>query len=185
MKNSIHIFIIMGVSGSGKSTVGNLISLELGMPFIEGDNLHPSPNIEKMTAGIPLDDSDRKPWLQSIKESLKQVISFPSTHRGGGILVTCSALKLKYRNYLRKINLDEECSFSIKVWFIYLKGSRELLEKRLIQRQDHFMKVNLLKSQFEALEEPNEELEDGIIIIEIGDKDTKNEIIDKIKFVIK
>ncbi|CAG8449811.1 1914_t:CDS:2 [Diversispora eburnea] len=179
----------MGVSGSGKSTIGNIISLEKGMPFIEGDNLHPLSNIEKMTAGIPLNDSDRKPWLQSIKESLKQVISFPSTNQvGGGILVTCSALKLEYRNYLRKLSLDEECNVSIKVWFIYLKGSRELIEKRLIQRQDHFMKVNLLKSQFEALEEPNEELEDEIIIVEIDDKDlnkVKNEIIDKIKLVIK
>lgn len=158
------------------------------MPFIEGDDLHPSSNIEKMVAGIPLDDSDRKPWLQSIKESLKQVILTSTTFQErGGILVTCSALKLGYRNYLRKIPLEIN-DVNVKVWFIYLKGSKELLEKRLNRRQGHFMKVNLLKSQFDTLEEPNEELEDGIICVGIDDKDlvkVKNEVIDEINFVIR
>ncbi|WP_107667392.1 gluconokinase [Cyanothece sp. BG0011] len=137
------IYLIMGVSGSGKSTIGKALSQELGYAFYDADDFHPPENIAKMSQGIPLNDSDRLPWLLAIKSLINE-------HNNA--VITCSALKQSYRDLL------EENTTNI-IW-IYLKGSYETFLKRLQQRSEHFMKENMLISQFETLEEP----ENAIII---------------------
>ena len=136
-----RFFIIMGVSGSGKTEVGRSLAQYLGWDFYDADDFHPPANISKMAAGVPLDDSDRAPWLASLHEliatSLKQ--SQP------GVLA-CSALKERYRQQLLADNDD--------VQLVYLKGSYELIWSRMSGRKDHYMKPHMLRSQFEALEEP-------------------------------
>ena len=126
----------MGVSGSGKSTVGFALAQRLRVPFVDADTLHTPANIAKMAAGEPLDDADRYPWLQKVGEWL-------ADHRGGGV-VSCSALKRKYRDQLR-----EHCP---RVEFLHLTGTPELINQRMSARTGHFMPPALLRSQFEALE---------------------------------
>jgi carbohydrate kinase (thermoresistant glucokinase family) len=126
----------MGVSGSGKSTAGAALAQRLRVPFVDADALHPPANIAKMTAGEPLDDGDRYPWLEKVGERL-------AGHRDGGV-VSCSALKRKYRDQLRA-----HCP---GVEFLYLSGSPELIAARLAARPGHFMPAALLQSQLDALE---------------------------------
>jgi gluconokinase len=126
----------MGVSGSGKSTVGSALAQRLRVPFVDADTLHPPHNITKMSAGEPLTDEDRYPWLE-------QVGLWLSGHRSGGV-VSCSALKRKYRDQLRR-----HCA---SVEFLYLGGSPELINSRLADRPGHFMPTALLRSQLDALE---------------------------------
>ena len=128
--------VVMGVSGSGKSTVGAALAQRLRVPFVDADSLHPPANIAKMTAGEPLNDDDRYPWLDKVGEWL-------AGHRDGGV-VSCSALKRKYRAQLR--------SHCPRVEFLYLSGSPELISSRLAVRSGHFMPATLLRSQFDALE---------------------------------
>lgn len=134
------VVFVMGVSGSGKSTVGRLLSRELKVPFFDGDDYHPKANIEKMAAGIPLNDQDRYSWLLSLNDLAKK------QHQGA--IIATSALKESYRKML-----SEELEPS-KIRWVYLKGSLELIEKRLESRQHHFMPKGLLQSQFDTLEEP-------------------------------
>jgi gluconokinase len=131
--------VIMGVSGSGKSTVGALLGRRLGVPFIDGDDLHPAANKEKMRAGIPLDDDDRRPWLQEIGHTL----AAPQEDRQG-VIVACSALKRRYRDLLREHAPD--------VVFLHLQGSVDTLAARMAARNHEFMPATLLASQLEALE---------------------------------
>ncbi|MBI5712566.1 MAG: gluconokinase [Chloroflexi bacterium] len=133
--------IVMGVSGVGKTTIGTALAKDLGWSFADADELHPPANIEKMSRGIPLNDDDRQPWLQAIRAYMIERMS-----RGESGVVTCSALKQKYRNVLQ---------VNDQVKFVYLKGDYDLILKRM-QARNHFMKPEMLKSQFEALEEPNE-----------------------------
>jgi gluconokinase len=126
----------MGVSGSGKSTVGAALAQRLAVPFVDADVLHPPVNIAKMAAGEPLNDDDRYPWLEIVGEWL-------AGHRNGGV-ASCSALKRKYRGQLR--------AHSPRVEFLYLTGSPELIAGRLAARSGHFMPATLLRSQFDALE---------------------------------
>ncbi len=126
----------MGVSGSGKSTVGVALAQRLRVPFVDADALHPPANIAKMTAGEPLDDGDRYPWLEKVGEWL-------AGHRDGGV-VSCSALKRRYRDQLRA-----HCP---GVEFLCLSGSPELIAARLAARPGHFMPAALLQSQLDALE---------------------------------
>lgn len=126
----------MGVSGSGKSTVGMKLAHRLGVPFVDADALHPPANIAKMASGEPLDDDDRRPWLDQVGEWL-------AGHRGGGV-VSCSALKRAYRDQLRA-----HCP---QVRFLHLAGSPALIGVRLAARTGHFMPAALLRSQFDALE---------------------------------
>jgi gluconokinase len=126
----------MGVSGSGKSTVGAALARRLRVPFVDADALHPPANIAKMTAGEPLDDGDRYPWLQKVGEWL-------AGHRDGGV-ASCSALKRRYRNQLR--------AYCPGVEFLCLSGSPELIAARLAARPGHFMPAALLQSQLDALE---------------------------------
>lgn len=134
-------FVFMGVSGCGKTTLGTLWAQEIGLEFFDGDDFHPRENIEKMTSGIPLQDSDREGWLNRLNALVRG-----SLDRGGCVLA-CSALKESYRNRLGN-GLDR------RITFIYLKGSRECIKIRLEQRTGHYMPATLLESQFDALEEP-------------------------------
>jgi gluconokinase len=133
--------IVMGVSGAGKSTVGERLALRLERAFIEGDSLHPPQNVEKMTHGIPLADADRIPWLNAIAA---RIDAARAAH--APLVITCSALKRTYRARLTGGRND--------VGFVYLKGSKELIARRLAVRPGHFMPPQLLDSQFAALEEP-------------------------------
>ncbi|MGH2412451.1 MAG: gluconokinase [Microcystaceae cyanobacterium] len=141
------ICIIMGVAGSGKSTIGSLLSQRTGWPFYDGDRFHPPTNIEKMRLGIPLNDAERYPWLMALRNLIHQVLS----HHGHAI-IACSALKADYRNFLQAEHQD--------ICWVYLKGDYSQILERLQQRQEHFMKAELLRSQFDALEEP----EDALIV---------------------
>jgi gluconokinase len=133
------IAVVMGVSGTGKSTVGSLLAHELGWPMAEGDDFHSAANVAKMHAGHPLTDADRLPWLQAIAAWIGV-----READGGGAVVTCSALKRSYRDLLRAGHPD--------VRFICLIASRELLESRLDHRVGHFMPASLLDSQLDTLE---------------------------------
>ena len=134
--------VVMGVSGAGKSTVGKLIAAQLNCPFRDADSFHPAENIAKMSSGQPLNDEDRWPWLRAIAAWIAE-------HRAAGTacVVTCSALKRVYRDILT----DHQRS---DVRLAYLKGDFDLIAARLGARKGHFMPPALLKSQFDALEEP-------------------------------
>jgi gluconokinase len=134
------IVVIMGVAGSGKSTVGQLLATALHCKFLDGDSLHPPGNIEKMTHGIPLTDADRAPWLDAIHARIVE-----SFQRGELLVVACSALKQRYRN-----TLDS----GVTITWVYLKGDYALIRERLQHRQHHFLKAQMLASQFADLEEP-------------------------------
>jgi gluconokinase len=139
--------VVMGVSGSGKSTVGAALAQRLRVPFRDADDFHPPANIAKMTAGQPLDDDDRYPWLEAIGEWL-------ADHPDGGVM-SCSALKRKYRDQLRRHCADVE--------FLHLSGSPEVIGRRQASRPGHFMPASLLASQFQTLE-PLEPDEGGVTI---------------------
>lgn len=133
------IYVIMGVSGSGKSTIGHKISEYFGFPFFDGDDFHPETNIKKMSSGLQLNDDDREPWLKAINQHM--------VRQNNTTIYACSALKKKYRIALSK-NLEH-------IKFIYLKGDFDLIYARVGQRKDHFMPPELLQSQFNNLEEPS------------------------------
>lgn len=133
------ILVVMGVSGSGKSTIAAELATRLGWPFQEGDELHPAANVAKMAAGEPLDDADRAPWLERIAAWIDERAS-----RGEPGIVTCSALRRRYRDVLR----------SERVVFVNLEAPRALLESRVAERPGHFMPAALLGSQVDALEPP-------------------------------
>lgn len=134
------VVIVMGVSGAGKTLIGQKLALHLSVPFYDADNFHPADNILKMHNGMPLTDRDREPWLKSLGENIQE------WNRGQGAVLACSALKKIYRDQLR--------SASKEVVFVYLKGVKSLIAERLELRKGHFFDSSLLDSQFEALEEP-------------------------------
>jgi len=138
--------VVMGVSGSGKSTVGAALAQRLRVPYGDADDFHPPANIEKMSAGRPLDDDDRRPWLEAIGRWLQE-------HDAG--VVTCSALKRSYRDLLRESRPD--------VVFVHLHGDREVIARRQATRPGHFMPAALLDSQFDTLE-PLEDDERGYVV---------------------
>ncbi|EDQ89941.1 uncharacterized protein MONBRDRAFT_18849 [Monosiga brevicollis MX1] len=139
------VVVVMGVSGSGKSTVGIRLAEALHVTFVDGDHLHPAANVAKMQAGQPLTDEDRIPWLQAINQRLT------AAHVDGtGLVVACSALRRAYREMLRT-------GLAENLVFVYLEGSPELIGSRVKQRVGHFMPVKLLDSQFATLEPPTGE----------------------------
>jgi gluconokinase len=138
------IVVLMGVTGTGKSTVGKLLASQFGWTFVEGDDFHPKTNVEKMRQGIPLNDEDRKPWLDAIRHRLEQ-----ASQRGENVVLACSALKHSYQHYLA--GYDPEA-----VRFVYLFGSPEMIQQRLANRTGHFMNPALLASQFGDLEPPED-----------------------------
>ncbi len=135
------VVVVMGVSGSGKTTVAAMLAGALHCPFLEGDELHPPANVEKMRSGTPLSDADRLPWLRKIAE---RIDGWRDRQESG--VVTCSALKRTYRDIL----IGDRPG----VRLVYLKGSRDLIQRRMAARHEHFMPVALLDSQFATLEEP-------------------------------
>ena len=135
------ILVVMGVSGSGKTTVAEMLAEALGVGFLEGDELHPRSNVEKMRNGTPLTDADRLPWLQAIARRIDDWRA-----RGEAGVVTCSALKRSYRDILIGDRPD--------VRLVYLRGSHALIHERMAARHEHFMPLGLLDSQFATLQEP-------------------------------
>ncbi|MBO8133279.1 gluconokinase [Dickeya fangzhongdai] len=146
--------ILMGVSGSGKSSVGARLAREINAKFIDGDDLHPRANIQKMASGQPLNDDDRAPWLERLNDAAYSLL-----HKNETGIIVCSALKKRYRDRLREGNDG--------MVFLYLKGSFEVILQRHQARAGHFMPTGLLQSQFDALEEPGE-TETDVITVDIN-----------------
>jgi gluconokinase len=139
------VIVVMGVTGSGKTTIGQKLSAELGWKYYDADDFHPRANVEKMRAGIPLDDADRIPWLETLSDLIRNCLG-----RGEDAVLACSALKKSYREYLL---IDE------RVKLIHLQGDYALIQKRLGGRSGHFMNPALLDSQFATLEEPEQDVQ--------------------------
>ena len=139
--NLPSVIVVMGVSGTGKTTVGVCLTAHLGWEFIEGDRLHPPANVAKMTSGQPLDDADRAPWLAAVAQAIDDCRS-----RGRHAVLACSALKKSYRRIIIGDRPD--------VRLVYLEGSRARIAERLAARRGHFMPASLLDSQFASLEPP-------------------------------
>lgn len=137
--------IVMGVAGSGKTSVGKELAARLGWDFFDADGFHPPGNVAKMAAGIPLEDGDRAPWLDALHDLLARTL-----RAGRHPVLACSALKQQYRDMLLKGNPG--------IRLVYLQGSYELILSRMTDRTDHYMKPGMLRSQYEALEEPQDAL---------------------------
>ncbi|KAF1936310.1 carbohydrate kinase [Clathrospora elynae] len=146
-----HILIVTGPAGCGKSTVARYLADRYGFDYIEGDEFHPQANIDKMAAGIPLDDIDRWDWLILLRDEALNALKNGSK----GVVVTCSALKKKYRDVIRTARLYDEDP-NANIHFVYLRADKQTLLARVRARQGHYMKDAMVESQFAALEEPDE-----------------------------
>lgn len=138
----------MGVSGSGKSTIGKTLAQKLNIPFADADDFHPTANVEKMAGGAALTDVDRQPWLENLADLLAK-------HQEEGLVLACSALKASYREILN-------AKIPVPATIVFLSGSFELIYQRMQSRKDHFMPPALLQSQFRTLEEPEHAIEVSI-----------------------
>lgn len=147
-------FILMGVSSTGKTSVGTAVAQRLNMKLIDGDDLHPRANIVKMAQGTPLNDDDRAPWLERINDA-----AFSLCQKNERGIIVCSALKKKYRDKIRENN--------DRLYFLFLHGEFDLVLERMKQRKGHYMKAEMLKSQLATLEIPQAE-EDDVIFIDIN-----------------
>lgn len=181
------------MSGTGKSTLGSALADALRMPYVEGDDLHPQANVDKMAAGTPLSDADREPWLELVRTTAEQKIvqaqalagrdasgeraRVPRCH---GVVVTCSALKRYYRDILRgalrpvsdeagtlPAHLEPASPGPLPTYFVFIDGERELLMERMKKRSRHFMKASMLDSQLSTLERPMDE--EGVVVVSIED----------------
>ncbi len=152
----LPVLVVMGVSGCGKSTVAGIVAGQLGWDLEEGDDLHPDANVAKMAAGTPLTDEDRWPWLDRVAGWIRE-----HTDAGRPGVITCSALRKVYRDRLRG-----DSSTSENVIFVHLAGTREILQRRISARHDHFMPAGLLDSQLDTLEplEPDE----NALVVDVG-----------------
>lgn len=167
--------VVMGVSGTGKSTLGAALAEALCLPFVDGDDLHPPPNIAKMSRGIPLTDDDRHPWLDSIRKTAVARIHaaiesgpLPDQGHRTGLIVACSALKKAYREILRgrdpcSSGSVDPAELAVSTYFVFLKGNKDTLMERMQQRTGHFMKAQMLESQLATLECPDGE--PGIVTV--------------------
>lgn len=171
------------MSGTGKSTLGSALASELGLPYIEGDDLHPQANVEKMSNGIPLNDADREPWLDLIRTTAESHLveqrskSIPGDgKRMHGVVVTCSALKRYYREIIRgrlkpnesntlPTHLQSQPAEVFPTYFVFIDGPREVLYERMEKRPGHFFKASMLDSQLATLEKPTGE--EGVIVVSL------------------
>ncbi|KAH9948936.1 P-loop containing nucleoside triphosphate hydrolase protein [Amylocystis lapponica] len=181
------LIIVMGVAGTGKTTLARALSTALGFPYIEGDELHPPANIAKMAAGHPLTDADREPWLALLRTAAEHLVAeqhaaaehhpapgapAPAPYRPG-VLVTCSALRHYYRDILRGTHgaAGPDAPLwtgpALQTCFVFIRGTRALLLERVAQRQGHYMKANMVDSQLATLEDP--EGEEGVVVVDMQD----------------
>ncbi|KAF7321917.1 hypothetical protein MKEN_00713900 [Mycena kentingensis (nom. inval.)] len=186
--------VVMGVSGTGKSTLGAALALALGLPFVDGDDLHPRSNVEKMARGEPLNDGDRLPWLRRVRATAEGMVGLgvgggegsekaeAATNAGGtdtdralvvdrrGVVIACSALKRVYRDVLRGADADADTDApnKLKTYFVFIEGERDFLLERMTQRKGHFMKANMLDSQLATLEHPG--AEEGVLVVSVHDE---------------
>lgn len=160
VQSDSHIWIITGPAGCGKSTVAQHLATSLDLPYIEGDEFHPPANIAKMASGEPLTDADRWDWLIALRERAVSCLSSGAP----GVVVTCSALKEKYRDVIRIASYNNR---PVRVHFVYLRATEEVLLKRVHARQGHYMKDSMVKSQFMDLEEPKES-ETDCLMVDVG-----------------
>jgi gluconokinase len=161
------IVIVFGVSGAGKTTIGQLLAAELGWKFYEADDFHSPANIDKMRAGMPLTDDDRWPWLESLRSLIERCLA-----ANENAVLACSALKKTYRQHLR---------VSEQVKFVYLRGGHKQVARQIRRRHGHFMNPKLLQDQFATLEEPDPSEES--IVTELGG--TPQELVDEIKNALR
>ncbi|KAJ6500204.1 P-loop containing nucleoside triphosphate hydrolase protein [Mycena vitilis] len=174
--------VVMGVSGTGKSTLGAALAAALHMPYIDGDDLHPRANVEKMSAGQPLTDADREPWLRVIRSTAERVAdeqqrakndtdydnSGNNTPETPGVVIACSALKRAYRDILRGGDAKSKSgAVVLPTYFVFIDGSREVLLERMHKRSGHFMKASMLDSQLSTLENPAGE--QGVVVVSVED----------------
>jgi len=191
--------LAQGVSGTGKSTLGMALGQALAMPFVEGDDLHPKANVEKMSSGQPLNDADREPWLELIRRTAIRKIEEQQQlqmeeGRVKGVVISCSALKKYYRNILRGkqkhsttipfhstdiegADLCSDIDILLPTYFVFIDGTRELLMERMENRPGHFMKASMLDSQLNTLERPVGE--EGVIVV--SQHDSTEEQVRKVK----
>jgi len=141
--------ILMGVSGSGKTTIGQALSSALGWPLYDGDDYHSPENVKKMSLGIPLSDEDRLHWLETLSHLLNE-----NYHRGENLVLACSALKRIYRDQLRSNHANLN--------FVYLEGDIDMIRQRMLAREEHYMEPGMLESQFQILEPPQNALQINI-----------------------
>ena len=161
------VIVVMGVASSGKTSLGERLSERLGWPFRDADSFHPPENVAKMSAGTPLNDEDRKPWLAAIAAWIDDLRA-----RGAHGVVTCSALKRAYRDVIVGGRPD--------VALVYLRGSRELIGQRMALRQHHFMPTSLLDSQFATLEEPGADERPLVVSVEAAKDVIESEVIGRL-----
>jgi gluconokinase len=160
--------VVMGVAGSGKTTIGEGLAEQLGWTYEDGDKFHPKSNVEKMSAGHPLTDEDRWPWLQAIAGEIDRVCKL-----GGNVVIACSALKRAYRDVLVHGRAD--------VRIVYLDGTHDLIASRLAARKGHFMPPTLLESQFKTLEPPSDNENPVTVSIDTSVEAIVNDIVRKLK----
>ena len=165
------------MASTGKTTLAKALNQKLGLPYVEGDDLHPKSNIDKMSNGIPLTDADRQPWLELIRTTAERMAAAQqadaSYARRPGVLVTCSALRGYYRDILRGtrappgLQLPEHVAppdaGALPAYFVYIKGEQALLWERITKREGHYMKPEMLESQLRTLESP--EGEEGVVVV--------------------
>ncbi|MBB4266530.1 gluconokinase [Roseospira visakhapatnamensis] len=147
------VVVVMGVSGSGKSTIGAALALRLGLPFLDADDYHPPANVDKMSRGVPLTDTDRWPWLTALGGAMRE-----QADQVGGVIAACSALKRAYRQHLAE-------AVGLPLVSVLLDGDRDLLLRRMQARRDHYMPPSLLDSQIADLEHPAED--EPVLILSI------------------
>ncbi|EDR12035.1 uncharacterized protein LACBIDRAFT_314161 [Laccaria bicolor S238N-H82] len=181
--------VVMGVCGTGKSTLGSALAKSLGFPYVEGDDLHPQSNVEKMASGTPLTDADREPWLALVRRTAEDMTAqkqngvekkdgqkVEETSGKTGVVISCSALKKYYREILRgnpspsspsERKLSTSNADTLSTYFVFINGSRSILLERMEKRPGHFMKAGMLDSQLGTLESP--EGEDGVVVVSVED----------------
>lgn len=177
---------LQGVSSTGKTTLAKALNERIGLPYVEGDDLHPKSNIDKMSSGTPLTDADREPWLELIRTTAEHMVAeqqarLPPDARRTGVMITCSALKRYYRDILRGTRkptkvpepFDPPSPDAIATYFVYIKADEAVLRERMAKRQGHFFKPKMLDSQLATLESP--EGEEGVVVVPL-DTSTEEQV---------